>query len=165
VPNTAGLKEQRDQSLKPLDSWWVELLETGTLTGSDPDKPNCAVTHSYTREIEIKTSSPYSGTTTQVRHVTQHGLYEQAKLVEPRLRNHHSDRDLGLHLTRLGCDNRKKVLTRRGWTFPPLLTCRAAWGKLYPGWKWRDADITEWRAEESDDVELGPRSVGGQEAA
>jgi hypothetical protein len=65
----------------------------------------------------------------------------------------------------MGCDNQKKVLNKRGWTFPPLLDCREAWEKLYPGWQWRDAEITEWRAEESDDIELGPRSVDEREAA
>jgi hypothetical protein len=42
-------------------------------------------------------------------------------------------------------------LRRRGWTFPPLLVCRAEWEKKYPKWKWRDTKITAWRAEESDD--------------
>jgi hypothetical protein len=164
VPSTAGLREQRDQSLKPLEAWWVELLETGTLMGSDPDNEECAVTHSYTREI--KTEVTYGDkTVTQVRHVTQQGLYEQAKQIEPRLRNHFSDRDLGLHLAQMGCDNRKKVLRRRGWTFPPLLECRAKWEKLYPGWTWRDADIRAWRAEESDDVVPLPDEVVADLAA
>ena len=149
VPNTAGLREQRDQSLKPLESWWAELLETGTLMGSDPANPNRAVSNSYMRQIEIETRSHYGDTNTQIRHVTQRGIYDQAGFVEPRLRNHFSDRDLGLHLARMGCDNRKKVLNKRGWTFPPLLDCRDAWEKSYPGWQWQDAEITEWRAPRS----------------
>jgi hypothetical protein len=52
----------------------------------------------------------------------------------------------------MGGDNTKKVLRRRGWTLPPLAVCRAAWEKRYPGWQWRDNEITEWRAEEADDV-------------
>jgi uncharacterized protein DUF5906/DNA primase RepB-like protein len=153
VPKTAGLMEQRNHSLPPLENWWCELLETGTLMGADPDNPNCAVSNSYTRQIEIETKSPYGGTNTQIRHVTQLGIYDQAKLIEPRLKNHTSDHRLGAHLSMMGCDNRKKVLRRRGWTFPPLLECRAEWEKRYPGWKWRDAEITEWRAEEADDVD------------
>jgi hypothetical protein len=78
VPNTAGLREQRDQSLKPLESWWAELLETGTLMGSDPASPNRAVSNSYTRQIEIETKSRYGDTNTQIRHVTQRGIYDQA---------------------------------------------------------------------------------------
>jgi hypothetical protein len=153
VPKTAGLMEQRNHSLTPLDAWWCELLETGTLMGADPDSPNCAVSNSYERQIEIKTKSNYGDTNTQIRHVRQLGIYDQAKLIEPRLRNHTSDHRLGAHLSLMKCDNRKKVLRRRGWTFPPLSECRAAWEKRYPGWKWRDAEITEWRPEDADDVE------------
>jgi hypothetical protein len=126
-------------------------LETGTLMGADPAAPNQAVSNAYTRQIEIETKSRYGDTNTQIRHVTQPGLYDQAKIVEPRLRNHTSDHRLGTHLNEMGCDNRKRVLRRRGWTFPPLLDCRAAWEKRFPDWKWRDAEITEWRAEEADD--------------
>ena len=150
VPNTAGLKEQRDQSLKPLESWWVELLETGTLTGADPDAPHRAVSNSYPRQIEIEVPSSFGQTNTQIRHVTQHGLYDQAKLIEPRLRNHTSDHRLGAHLNEMGCDNTAKVLRRRGWTFPSLAECREAWEKRYAGWRWRDTNIKEWRAEEED---------------
>ena len=33
VPQNAGLREQRDQSLEPLEAWWVELLEAGVPDG------------------------------------------------------------------------------------------------------------------------------------
>jgi hypothetical protein len=158
VPQTAGLREQRDQSLEPLDVWWVELLETGVLTGADPDAPHRAVSNSYMREFEI--DGGYG--TKHVRHVMQLGLYNQAKLVEPRLRNF-SDHKLGALLKHMGCDNEVKVLRRRGWSFPPLLECRAAWVMRYPDWTWRDTDITEWLPEEGDDaveaVKAGPRAV------
>ena len=49
----------------------------------------------------------------------------------------------------MGCTN-GWVLRRRGWTFPPLVDCRAAWAKRYPDWKWRNPELTEWHAEESD---------------
>jgi hypothetical protein len=152
VPQTEGLLEQRNHSLPPLEAWWCELLETGTLLGADPDAPHRAVSNSYTRQIEIETKSRYGDTNTQIRHVTQHGLYDQAKLIEPRLRNHTSDHRLGSHLSEMGCDNTAKVLRRRGWTFPALLDCRAAWVKRYAGWQWRDTEIKEWRAEEEDDA-------------
>ena len=38
VPQMAALIEQRDHSLPPLDAWWIELLETGTLRGADPEE-------------------------------------------------------------------------------------------------------------------------------
>ncbi len=146
VPQTEGLREQRNQSLAPLEAWWCELLETGTLAGADPSEPHRAVSNSYTRQIEIDT-----GFSTQVRHVTQLGVYDQAKLIEPRLKTHFSDHKLGDLLREMGCDNTKKVLRRRGWSFPPLLQCRGAWERRYPDWQWRDIEITEWRAEEADD--------------
>jgi hypothetical protein len=64
----------------------------------------------------------------------------------------------------MGCDNTAKILRKRGWSFPPLADCRAAWEKRYPKWPWRDTTIIEWRAEETDDdlaaaVAAGPREV------
>ena len=89
----------------------------------------------------------------RVRYVTQLGIYDQARQLEPRLKkNYTNDHRLGAHLKEMGCDNTVKVLRRRGWTFPPLVDCRAAWAKRYPDWKWRNPEITEWHAEESDDV-------------
>jgi hypothetical protein len=156
VPQTAGLREQRDQSLAPLESWWCELLETGTLAGADPDAPERAVSNAYQREVEV------GGTfNTQIRLVNQLGLYDQAKLVEPRLKHHTSDHKLGSFLKEMGCDNKRKVLRHRGWTFPPLLECRAKWESRYPDWQWRDTEITEWQAEESDEqVEIAVSTTG-----
>jgi hypothetical protein len=150
VPQTEGLKEQRDLSLEALDIWWVELLETGVLTGSDPVHPNQAVSNAYQREI--KTEVVYGDKqVTQVRHVAQRGLYDQAKQIEPKLRNV-SDHALGDHLTKMGCDNTHRILRRRGWAFPPLLKCRAAWEQRFPGWKWQNTRITAWCPEEGYDV-------------
>ena len=36
VPQTEGLRRQRNLSLPPLEAWWCELLESGTLWGADP---------------------------------------------------------------------------------------------------------------------------------
>jgi hypothetical protein len=148
VPQTEALLGQRNHSLAPLDAWWGELLETGTLMGADPLAPHRAVSNAYPRQFEIAAS--YG--TAQTRSVNQLGIYDQAKLIEPRLRNHTGDIRLGIHLKEMGGDNTKKVLRRRGWTFPPLSACRATWEKRFPGWQWRDNEITEWRAEEADDV-------------
>ena len=152
VPQTEELRQQRNHSLPPLEAWWCELLETGTLWGADPEEPHRAVSNSYQRQIEIENKSGFGGTTTQIRHVTQLGIYDQARQLEPRLKNYVNDHRLGAHLKEMGCDNTDKVLRRRGWTFPPLTECRAAWVTRYPGWTWRDPAITKWRAEEADDV-------------
>jgi hypothetical protein len=159
VPLTAGLREQRDQSLDAFDSWWVELLETGVLTGSSPLHPDRAVSNAYQRSISVQVMEPrYDGATdadghpemrqvTRVRHVNQLGLYDQAKMTEPKLKSV-SDHKLGAYLSAMGCDNKRKVMDRRGWIFPPLAECRAAWEKQYPGWKWRNPDIRQWQPEE-----------------
>jgi hypothetical protein len=138
--------EQRDHSLSPFDAWWVELLESGTIAGADPLAPNKAVSNEYQREIEFGTS--YGR---QTKYVKQLGIFDQARLIEPRLRHHTSDHRLGTHLSEMGCENKKRVLRRRGWTFPDLMACRSEWEKHFPGWPWRDTTITEWRPEESDD--------------
>jgi hypothetical protein len=163
VPQTAGLREQRDQSLEAVDAWWVELLETGVLAGSDPLQPNKAVSNLYDRQVEIEATSPF-GDRSQVRLVKQLGLYDQARATVPKLRQS-SDNVLAAKLTKMGCDNSKKVLRRRGWTFPPLIECREAWLKQYPNWTWRDEDITEWQAEESDDPVFTAAHVGAGKMA
>lgn len=151
VPKTEGLLEQRNYSLSPLDAWWLELLESGTIAGAEPYAPHRATSNEYQREIEYQTI--YG---TQSRYVRQLGIYDQARLIEPRLKHHFSDHRLGSHLREMGCENETKVLRRRGWTFPELSKCRADWEKRFPDWPWRDPEITEWRAEEQDDPEQEP---------
>ena len=151
VPQTEGLRKQRDQSLEPLDAWWVELLESGTLWGSDPNEPWRAVSNKYQREVKsggVSVGGKNYGVST--RYVTQLGLFDQARQVEPRLRNYTNDHKLGRFLSKMGCDNKQKVLRRQGWTFPLLMDCRAAWEARYPNWIWRNSDITEWQVEEED---------------
>jgi hypothetical protein len=152
VPQTEALRLQRDHSLPPLEAWWVELLETGTLWGADPSEPNRAVSNRYQRLIKIELRSNTGGYFTQVRHVTQLGVYDQARQIEPRLRSFTSDHRLGRFLSDMGCDNEQKVLRRQGWKFPDLKSCRKAWVERYLDWKWRNPEITEWRAEGNDDV-------------
>jgi hypothetical protein len=150
VPQTAGLREQRDQSLEPLDAWWVELLDTGILTGCDPLHPNKAVSGEYQREI--KTEVTYGDkTTTQIRHVRQLGLYDQARQIVPRLKGV-SDVMLAKYLSERGCSNKDRVLRKRGWTFPPLLKCREDWTKRFPEWKWQNPQITAWSPEDGADA-------------
>jgi hypothetical protein len=148
VPQTEGLREQRGQSLEPLDVWWVELLETGVITGSDPANPNQAVSNAYQREIKVAAS--YKGdASTHVRLVTQLGIFDQARQISPKLRNI-SFNELGGHLAAMGC-HRGRVLRKRGWIFPSLGKCRQDWVKRFPGWTWQN-NITAWCPEEGDDV-------------
>jgi hypothetical protein len=96
-------------------------------------------------------NSPFDTVLTK-REVTRPGLYDQARSIEPRLRNYANDHILGNHLTAQGCSNLRKVIRRQGWTFPPLADCRAAWETRFPGWRWRNPEITAWWREEQEDV-------------
>ena len=58
VPQTEGLRQQRDHSLPPLEAWWCELLETGTLRGSDPTEPHRAVSNSLQRQDQDRDQVP-----------------------------------------------------------------------------------------------------------
>jgi hypothetical protein len=154
LPKCNDLTGQQALSLGPLDSWWDELLQIGTLTGCDPDEPNRAVSNKYEEKVTLGMSD---------RWVTRLGLYDQARSVEPRLRSI-SEHKLGDFLTEHGCDNSRKVMRRRGWTFPELTECRKKWEERFPGWKWRNPNLKEWQAEDADDVqdmasEAGPEDV------
>lgn len=148
LPECNDLTSQQALSLSPLDAWWVELLEIGTLTGCDPDEPNRAISNRY--EVTIKSTDGGFD-----RHVTRPGLYDQARTVEPRLR-HMSEHKFGEFLKKRDCTNDRKVLRRRGWTFPELHVCRKAWECRFPNWKWRNPDLTEWQVEGIDDDPAAP---------
>jgi hypothetical protein len=155
VPKSNGLLEQQARSLSPLDSWWVELLEIGTLAGTNPSgRPDRAVSNKFPFIIATsqgtQSNSPFDVVLTK-REVIRQGLYDQARSIEPRLRNYANDHVLGDYLRKRGCDNTKKVMRRQGWTFPPLSELRAAWVQRFPGWPWRDPDLKAWRREEQDD--------------
>lgn len=127
--NGAMLDQQR-RSLDPFDSWWVELLESGTLMGCDPQCPESAVSGSY------REGNHY--------HV---GLLEYAHVLEPRLRQRNVHL-LGRYLAKQKCSNVRKVMRRQGWTFPPLSQLRREWERKYPDWTWRNPDLTDWIAED-----------------
>jgi hypothetical protein len=144
VPQTEALRQQRDQSLPPLESWWVELLEIGSLWGAHPIEPHRAVSNRYQREVNCGKFGKY---------INQNGLYDQARQIEPRLRHYTNDHNLGRFLSQMGCDNTQKVMRKQGWAFPPLKECRARWEARYPGWKWRNPEITNWQPEDGDYVD------------
>lgn len=141
LPKCNDLTGQQALSLGPLDSWWVELLETGTLTGCDPDAPHRAVSNKYEEEVVVGTHD---------RLVTRLGLYDQARTLEPRLRTM-SDHKLGNFLAEQGCDNSRKVMRHRGWTFPELSECRKKWEERFPGFPWRNPKLYKWQVEVGDE--------------
>jgi Family of unknown function (DUF5906) len=148
LPKTTTLLDQQRLSLSPLDQWWVELLEIGTLDGADPHCPDHAMSNAHDRKV-IE-SDGYGGK--RIRYVKQLGLYDQARRMVPRLRQHASDHALGHFLKKEhGCASRK-VLQERGWWFPDLLEARKAWETRFPGWSWRDPTIKTWTCSESDNT-------------
>jgi hypothetical protein len=156
VPKTEGLMKQRTHSLSPLDAWWCELLESGTLEGCDPCYPNKAVSNAYQKEVEVENEN---GVISK-RFFKQNGLFDQAKSIEPRLRNHFTEHRLGGLLRQHGCVP-SRPLRHHGWTFPALLVCRAKWEERFPNWPWRNTGLTKWQAEEENDNETNsPPEVG-----
>ena len=125
------------RSLSAEDQWWVELLETGVLWGTDGNRPDRAVSNGYEVDEDVGFST---------RRVKRKGLFDQAREISPRLKGS-SDQALGRYLSKHKCDNTGRVLRKRGWTFPPLDEARADWLAHYPGWKWRDPDLREWQNE------------------
>ena len=100
--------------------------------GADPDEPQPGgqqqLTSARSRSRPIPataTNTPRSGTSNQP------GIYDQARMLEPRLKNYQRPSSRGSS-ERDGLQRNGWVLRRRGWTFPPLADCRAAWAKRYP---------------------------------
>lgn len=157
IPDNCGLIDQQTRSLSPLDTWWLELLEVGQLTGCDPNEPSHVRSGEYDEVIKA-TDGGFD------RHVRRPGLFTAARSIDPRLRGHTTDHAFGAYLRDAGCSNIKRVLRRTGWVFPPLKDCRAAWVKRFPGTQWRNPDLTEWHSEDSGDevkveVEHSPRTT------
>lgn len=137
IPRTEALVEQQSRNLGAEDAWWCELLETGTLWGADPHRPESAVSNGWEEEKETATST---------RVAKRKGLYDQARELSPRLKGY-SDHLLAATLVKHGCTNNHRVLRRRGWHFPDLAEARAAWQIRFKGWQWRDPELIEWQKE------------------
>ena len=147
LPSDTGLLEQQRRSLGPLDSWWIELLENGVLAGCDPDQPNRARSGKWHKKIDGEAVNFES-----TRLITMPGLLDEARNIEPKLKNHFSNNRIGDYLRDRGCSNKHRVLRERGWTFPPLAELRREWEIRFPNWPWRNPSITDWQPEEDDDA-------------
>jgi hypothetical protein len=145
-PRTDMLLDQQARSLKPEDTWWVELLETGVLYGNTRARPDLAASNEF--EVEVETMDAYGNRRTRLRKIK--GLYDQAREISPRLRNT-SDHTLGNFLAGMGCSNDNHCgpkRTKRGWKFPDLDSARTKWEERFPSWKWRNASLDDWEASE-----------------
>jgi len=138
IVRTAALAEQQEQSLSPLDAWWLQLLQTAVLAGANSSAPDRAISNRY--EDEISESDGFGGRRT--RTVKRDGLYDQARAVSPELRGY-TEAALGRYLKQQGCRN-AWVRRHRGWQFPPLANCRARWLERFPMTVWNDLETNEW---------------------
>src|SRR6516165_2661509 len=110
IIHTEALTEQQEESLSPLDEWWLELLQTGVLAGADENDPRRAISNKYEIEQDLGTDG-YGGRRT--RMVWREGLYDQARRISPRLKGR-SDTALGRYLKDRGCKN-TWIDHQRGW--------------------------------------------------
>jgi uncharacterized protein DUF5906/bifunctional DNA primase/polymerase-like protein len=147
--STTALSKQQEESLSPLDAWWLELLQTGTLAGADENNPTRVISKEYEEVITESTGSGgyggYGGGS-RTRTVKRNGLLDQARDISPRLKQV-SDHKIGRYLNDRGC-TRTQVRRHRGWQFPPLTKCRDDWCKRFPLTEWDDPALTEWEPEE-----------------
>jgi Family of unknown function (DUF5906) len=115
-----ALQEQQVLTLPAWEQWYLMLLHEGKLPGALPNRRNTAGTRA---------------------------LVENAKRSVGRLHWEASDVALRNFLTdskRLGVVVIKyRDCGKNGWSFPPLVECRAAWVKMYGAVKW-DHETKEW---------------------
>jgi hypothetical protein len=147
IVRTAALGRQQDESLCPLDQWWLELLHTGVLAGvRDPAKANESVSNRY--EVDVVAFKDNWGVE-HFRQVWREGLYDQARRVSPKLRNTDATA-LGRYLRDRGCA-KAWVKRERGWRFPPLSQCRDQWVERFPHTVWDGPSPADWTIGEDDD--------------
>jgi hypothetical protein len=119
-----ALREQKAQSLSPIQQWLEEVLQDGRLTRSwwaQVGKPDFALTCE---------------------------LVADAKRRAPRLNGYLSDKAMGDFLRKCGCIKGKEdgpTGELRGWRFPPLVQMRAEWSQKYGGWDWQNPDQQDWQ--------------------
>jgi hypothetical protein len=140
IVRTLALAKQQEESLSPLDQWWLELLQTAILEGASKDTPNEAISNHWEEEI---TETDHYGVMRK-RTLRREGLYDQARRISPKLKGV-SDTALGRYLRdpQRGCTN-AWVRRRRGWQFPPLTQCRERWKARFPETVWPDPETTQW---------------------
>jgi hypothetical protein len=144
IIRTEALAEQQAESLSALDTWWLELLQTGVLAGADDLNPDRATSNRYEDEITERDDFGKERT----RTIWREGLYDQARRISPKLKGT-SDAALGRYFTKQGCrGNDVWVHRRRGWQFPPLADCRKRWNERYPDTTWDDTK--DWTYPEDD---------------
>jgi hypothetical protein len=143
IVKTDALAEQQEESLSPLDAWWVDVLHNGELVGSTEGWPDRAVSNNYEEDIEETESDGFGGKRTRVRRIRREGFYNSARASSPKLRGV-TDHAIGRYLRSKGAES-IWVKRRRGWQFPSLADCRDEWCKTYPKTDWSGDDVSKWQ--------------------
>lgn len=138
IPQTDALRDQKEQSLKPQEEWWLDVLRSGVIPGKvEPEK------------VKIEGSDGAPELQERFRRslgtYERPGLFDLMRLAAPALRA--SDPSLGRFLRKQGFQPgliQSGGTTARGWLFPTNLSeARAAWIKRYGG-DWGFDDRSEW---------------------
>jgi hypothetical protein len=121
IVKTAAFRNQVIQSLGPLETFWLQLIEEGHIPVHHGEAPkNVMFTHS-------------------VGHI--HGVLDQLRRSDPRLK-HTTDRQMAQFLRQKGCESWRGY-SRRGWRLPNLKQARVDWEKKYGKWDWPN-DYEDW---------------------
>lgn len=138
VPQTDALRDQKEESLPPLDAWWLDVLQSGIIPGMiEPGKVKLTGSKDAPQEQVgfRRTTGTYE----------RPGLSDLMRLAAPGLKAH--DSTLSRFLRKQGFKSgfiQSRGTTVRGWLFPAdLKEARAAWIKRNGG-GWEFDDRSEW---------------------
>ena len=139
IPQTDALRDQKEQSLKPQEEWWLDVLRSGVIPGTVEPWPVKIDGSDYEPEKQDKFRRS-NGT------FERPGLFDLMRQAAPALRV--SDPSLGRFLRKQGFVPgliQPGATTARGWIFPTdLADARAAWIQRYGGGDWGFDDRSEW---------------------
>lgn len=127
IPKTAALQDQKDETISrkdPVYAWFLEALRSGDLSIST--RAGQPVLH-----VEQVATDTYRAATRDIVRCMQGARWDDVTSTK-----------VGRFLSRVGLQKREKP---RGFVFPPLLECRAAWDRVFGPQQW--GPETEWEAE------------------
>ncbi len=117
ILKTEALLQQKMQSMNPLQEWWAEMLEAGSIPAAPKDSPDSAM-------------AVYL-----MNHAREFGGRKLHELTPTRL---------GRFLADHGCIKLHKA-SGNAWRFPPLGEARDKWARQYAGYKF-GRDVGQWEA-------------------
>jgi hypothetical protein len=129
-PETVGKAEQKKESMRSDEKWWYGVLNRGVLPGDWEGEGYSSLALLY-RDYE-RTAGRHPVTDSQLALSLRKWVGVQALITDSR----------SGHVWHV--EERKHVSWRRGYQFPSLADCRAAFAKEAPGLTWDNADVTDW---------------------